>query len=289
MSDTPRLTIGMPLYNNASTIARALESLLAQSFMDFTIIASDDGSTDDTVRMVADFARADSRVVLVQQPHNLNYGNFRFVLQQATTPFFMFAAGDDYWDSRFVAACIEALDAHPEACLVAPRVQFFGKPTELVPGSGTYPLTARLTDNLARYLRGPLDNSRMYGIFRTDAAQRAFPSTDHFAFDWTFSAATLRDGHHRELPDVLMHRDVTPSDRYVEYVRRDNQSLAGRLFPLLPMTRSLLFEKRIPITRRVVRALARANLEYHFSYAKRHHPLYTRVFGPLLSRVIPYL
>ena len=53
MSDTPRLTIGMPLYNNASTIARALESLLAQSFMDFTIIASDDGSTDDTVQILA--------------------------------------------------------------------------------------------------------------------------------------------------------------------------------------------------------------------------------------------
>ena len=43
-----QLTIGMPLYNNATTLPAALDSLLAQTFADFRIVASDDASTDTT-------------------------------------------------------------------------------------------------------------------------------------------------------------------------------------------------------------------------------------------------
>ncbi|MEP6637040.1 MAG: glycosyltransferase, partial [Acidobacteriota bacterium] len=92
-----RLTIGMPLYNNAPSIRRALDSLLAQTFRDFRILISDDGSTDGTADICDEYARRDARITVVRQRANLNYGNFRFVLREADTPFFMFAAGDDYW------------------------------------------------------------------------------------------------------------------------------------------------------------------------------------------------
>src|SRR5690348_14873952 len=88
-----RVTIGMPLYNNAGTIRRALDSLLAQSFTDFHLLISDDRSTDETPAICAEYARCDPRVEIVHQPRNLNYGNFRYVLNAATTPLFMFAAG----------------------------------------------------------------------------------------------------------------------------------------------------------------------------------------------------
>ena len=93
----PRLTIGMPIYNNGSTISRALDSLLAQSFQNFRLLISDDGSSDSTCEICDAYAARDSRVTVFRQPVNLNYGNFRYVLQRADTPLFMFAAGDDYW------------------------------------------------------------------------------------------------------------------------------------------------------------------------------------------------
>ena len=52
MTGSTRVTIGMPLFNNAATVRRALESLLSQSYRHFTIVASDDKSSDGTAGIV---------------------------------------------------------------------------------------------------------------------------------------------------------------------------------------------------------------------------------------------
>ena len=226
------------------------------------------------------------RLRVVRQPRNLNYGNFRWVLTDVETPLFMFAPGDDWWAPTFVEACIAALDADVEACCAVPRIEFIDVGSELPPGSGTYVLRGSVSANIATYLRAPRDNSRMYGIFRTPAAQAAFPHGDHFAFDWTFSAATLLHGTHIELPQTLMRRELTARERYVGYVNRDNSGMLDRLFPLLPMTRALLYEKRVPRTLAVYRALAFANLEYHLAWANKYHTVYSKLAGPLLRRVL---
>ena len=44
----PALTIGLAVYNNARTLRRAIESLLAQTYRDFVLIVSDDCSRDDS-------------------------------------------------------------------------------------------------------------------------------------------------------------------------------------------------------------------------------------------------
>src|SRR3954454_14757059 len=105
----------MPLYNNATTVRAAIESLLEQSFSDFRLLISDDGSTDATLSICEEYAARDARVDVVRQPTNLNYGNFRYVLSSAATPLFMFAPGDDRWHRDYVRRMIEALDADPRA------------------------------------------------------------------------------------------------------------------------------------------------------------------------------
>jgi glycosyltransferase involved in cell wall biosynthesis len=278
----PRLTIGMPLYNNARTLERAVRSLLRQTFTDFVLLLSDDGSKDDTARIARELAAEDPRIVIVQQPVNLNYGNFRYVLEAADTELFVFAAGDDWWEPEFLEACVALLDEQPDAVLVTPLVRFFPDKGESYLATGTFPLTGSPAENVAEYLEKLYDNTRMYGVFRTGPAKRAFPRTDHHAFDLTFSIASLRDGVHLEIPRELMGREVTPTERYVEYVRRDNPSALSRLFPLLPMTRSLLFEMRVPRTRRVLRALCQANMVRHRDYMRRYHPRLFRAEEPVL-------
>jgi glycosyltransferase involved in cell wall biosynthesis len=272
-----RVTIGMPLYNNAATIRRALDSLLAQSFTDFHLLISDDRSTDETPAICAEYARCDSRVEIVHQPHNLNYGNFRYVLNAATTPLFMFAAGDDYWHRDYVGRMVEALDTNPDAVCSVSQVAFV-KDSEVVElSSGTQALTADRVTNLVRYLEAPNDNSRMYGVFRTEAAQRAFPKGDFHAYDWAFSIGTLLVGKHIEVPEVLMWRDRTDPHRYTEYVRRDAHAPIDRLFPLFPLTRDILGRLRVPINYRLLRALFWLNAESHVEYLRRYHP---KVAGP---------
>src|SRR5690349_16134151 len=61
------ISVLMPVYNGAAYIAEAVQSVLDQTFTDFQLIIVDDGSTDNTVRIISTFY--DPRIVVLQQPH----------------------------------------------------------------------------------------------------------------------------------------------------------------------------------------------------------------------------
>jgi glycosyltransferase involved in cell wall biosynthesis len=63
----PRVSIVVPTYNRAKTLARAVNSALGQSFQDFELIVVDDGSTDETPQLLAGFTDRRLRSVRRQQ------------------------------------------------------------------------------------------------------------------------------------------------------------------------------------------------------------------------------
>lgn len=64
--DAPRFSVIIPAYNSAATLARAVESVLAQSWPAYEIIVVDDGSTDDTLQVARKFG---DKVLVIQQPN----------------------------------------------------------------------------------------------------------------------------------------------------------------------------------------------------------------------------
>jgi glycosyltransferase involved in cell wall biosynthesis len=62
---TPFFSVVIPVYNRATLLRTALQSVLAQTDQDFEVIVVDDGSSDDPVRTVKDLA--DSRVTILKQ------------------------------------------------------------------------------------------------------------------------------------------------------------------------------------------------------------------------------
>ena len=60
----PLISVLMPVYNAQRFVAQAVESVLSQSFCDFEFIIIDDGSTDDSLRILQEFAARDSRILL---------------------------------------------------------------------------------------------------------------------------------------------------------------------------------------------------------------------------------
>ncbi len=63
----PKVTVLMPVYNVAAYIQVAIESVLAQTFVDFELLIINDGSTDDTGNIISRFD--DNRIRLINQPH----------------------------------------------------------------------------------------------------------------------------------------------------------------------------------------------------------------------------
>jgi len=63
------ISIVMPAYNAEKYIAQAIESILNQTFQDFEFIIVNDGSTDNTLKIIEQYAAQDRRIRLVQIDH----------------------------------------------------------------------------------------------------------------------------------------------------------------------------------------------------------------------------
>jgi glycosyltransferase involved in cell wall biosynthesis len=113
-----RVTIGVPVYNGANYLERALSSLADQTYADIRVLISDNASTDDTEAIARSFASSDERFEYWRNDTNIGaVPNYDKVFYAATTPYFKWAAHDDWIEPRFVEACVEALDANPGASL----------------------------------------------------------------------------------------------------------------------------------------------------------------------------
>ncbi len=104
-------------YNGGRHLSEQLESLAAQTHRDWSLIVSDDGSSDDWLKTTGDFARsADGhRVWLVSGPGRGFAQNFLTLVAMAgpSVPFAAFCDQDDVWLPGKLARALEALNEVP--------------------------------------------------------------------------------------------------------------------------------------------------------------------------------
>ena len=167
----PQVSIGMPVYNGASSLPEVLESLAGQTMRGLEIILSDNASTDETADICRRFAARDPRIRYFRQPATMPVtDNFRFVLAQARAPYFMWAAHDDLRDADYVERLAAALDRNDRAILA------FGDVVEIIDGVPR-PLALRFANGAlspAARLRSaalhPLHH--LYGLWRREPLRR---------------------------------------------------------------------------------------------------------------------
>ena len=113
-----RVSVGLPVYNGQRFLEEAIDSILAQTFTDFELIISDNGSTDNTHAICTSYARRDCRIRYLR--NDLNRGgawNYNNVFAAARGEYFKWAAHDDVLSPKFLERCVEALDSNPNAVL----------------------------------------------------------------------------------------------------------------------------------------------------------------------------
>jgi glycosyltransferase involved in cell wall biosynthesis len=119
MADTPRVSIGMPVFNSRKTIEMAIDSVLAQTHADLELIVADNGSTDGTQQVVEDYAARDARVTYVRHPENIGQNrNFAAVAEMATGELFRWLGDDDWLEPSYLERLVEVFDADPTAVAV---------------------------------------------------------------------------------------------------------------------------------------------------------------------------
>jgi glycosyltransferase involved in cell wall biosynthesis len=104
------VVVGLPVYNGGKYLETALESLIAQEYPLLKIFVSDNASTDETEQIVRSYKARDSRIIYHRMPTNVgSLENFRFVLRETQSEFFMWAAHDDIWPANFVSSAVDCL------------------------------------------------------------------------------------------------------------------------------------------------------------------------------------
>src|SRR4051812_48570442 len=129
----PVISVLLPAYNAARYVTEAVETILAQTYADFEFLIVDDGSTDDTSRILARNAGRDPRIQLVSRPHTGVVIALNDRLARARGEFVARMDADDVAMPTRFDRQMRYLTDHPDCVMVGSRV--------LVIDSGGVPLT----------------------------------------------------------------------------------------------------------------------------------------------------
>lgn len=114
----PLVSFGVPVYNGADLLPRALDSILAQTFQDFEVVIVDNASTDDTPDVAKQYAALDGRISYHRNLSNVGLvANFNRAFDLSRGEFFKWATHDDYIHPTFTAACLAGLAEAPMSTL----------------------------------------------------------------------------------------------------------------------------------------------------------------------------
>ncbi len=120
-----KVSIGLPVYNGERYLAKALDSLLVQTFTDFEVIISDNASTDRTAEICAAYLECDPRIRYYRNEQNIGAApNFNRTFELATGMYFKWAAADDMLAPTFLEKCVAVLDTDSSVVVAYPWTQY---------------------------------------------------------------------------------------------------------------------------------------------------------------------
>lgn len=126
----PTVSVIIPSYNHEKYIRQCIQSVLNQTFQDFEIIITDDGSSDRTVEFIEKFT--DPRIKLFKNPTNRGASvTANTCIMNSRGKYIAMLSSDDVWYPEKLSVQVEYLDRHPEIAVVFGNVTWidgFGDP-----------------------------------------------------------------------------------------------------------------------------------------------------------------
>jgi glycosyltransferase involved in cell wall biosynthesis len=114
-NSVPIVSIILPTYNRAAFLPAAFESIKSQQFADWELVIVDDGSTDETRELAAQFASGTTQPVRYFSQENKGPSAARNTgLNQASGQYIAFFDSDDIWLPHHLRDCVEGLEANAD-------------------------------------------------------------------------------------------------------------------------------------------------------------------------------
>lgn len=204
----PLVSIGIPTYNRAALLKRAIESARNQNYTNIEILISDNASSDETEDLCHQYRRQDSRIKYFRHSKNLGpVANFNQVLKNSAGEFFMWLGDDDWIDSEYISSCIEHLLNDSNLVIVG------GLPVYYLNQEGLHRGRVLNLGQKSWWLRVILyyclvkENGIFYGLMRT-AQLKHLEMLNVLGGDWLLIAQIVSLGRAKILKEVVVHREL---------------------------------------------------------------------------------
>ena len=223
-----QITIGIPVFNGEDFIRKSIESVLSQTFLDFELIISDNGSTDTTPLICREYEKNDKRIRYIRNEKNIGgIANFKLLLDESKTEYFVWLAADDYWDPTFLEKNLPILEKNLNIICSASQVKYFGnnmdywkkrsvrgpfrifrKIIKRFQNLQNYPTSGTFESKFRYYLKLRGHHHIFYGIYRTEQLKKIWLLDVNFTVgnDLITMLSMLRFGDFHVIDEVMMER-----------------------------------------------------------------------------------
>ena len=226
--NNPKITVGIPVFNGEKSIRRSLDSVLSQTFLDFELVISDNASTDSTSLICQEYKKNDKRIRYIRNEKNIGgIANFKLLLDESKTEYFVWLAADDYWDPTFLEKNLPVLEKNLNIICSASQVKYFGnnidywkkrsvhgpfrifrKIIKRFQNLQNYPTSGTFESKFRYYLKLRGHHHIFYGMYRTEQLKKIWLVDVNFTVgvDLATILSILRFGDFHVIDEVMMYR-----------------------------------------------------------------------------------
>jgi glycosyltransferase involved in cell wall biosynthesis len=210
MTNKPRVSIIMSVYNGERYLPTAVQGVLAQEFDDFEFIIVNDGSDDGTLDLLARYAAADGRIRVVDQPNTGLTVALRNGCAVARGEFIARQDADDWSHPSRLKQCVGLLDRVPDVVMASSWTMTIDEAGDLVEANTPPADRALATRQLLEECIGPPGHGSM--MFRRAAyeAVGGYRSCFYFAQDIDLWLRLGGRGTIAYVPDYLYQYRISP-------------------------------------------------------------------------------
>jgi len=218
-----KIHIGLPVYNGEAYLASALDSLLRQTFPDFEVIISDNGSTDATPEIAREYAAKDSRIRVLRYEENRGAAwNWNNAFAHSSAEYFKWAAHDDLHHPQYLERCMEVLEREPAVVLCYSATRYIDADGRAIKADATKSIVGgKRSDGC--HLRQPRPHQRLrhifgrypmhvlFGVVRREALTRTRGMGTYPSADRILVMEIALQGQMHEIDEELFIRRIHPA------------------------------------------------------------------------------
>lgn len=183
--DYPIVSVIVPVYNMERFLSETIDSVLKSNYQNFEILLVDDGSTDKSREIAAQYAENDNRIKVLSQANGGASKARNTGIANCNGEYILPVDADDLISADYMLKAVEVLQNRPEVKVVSSEAEFFGAKT------GFWKLPAFSLKLLAR--KNMINNCSMY---RKIDWEKAGGYCDEILGpeDWDFWISVLKSG-----------------------------------------------------------------------------------------------